>query len=443
MPSRREFLFGAAAPLARPARRPNIVVILADDLGWADVGFQGARDIPTPNLNRLAAGGVRFTSACISHPFCSPTRAGLMTGRYQQRFGHENNPVYNPQDETSGLPTSETTMAQVLGGAGYATGVIGKWHLGAAPRFHPMKRGFQEMFAFLGGGHDYTKAGVEGEPREYFIPIQRDGKPVEERAHLTDAFSREAAAFIRRHRTHPFFLYLAYNAPHTPLQPTDAWLERVRHIQDETRRRYAAMVCGLDDGVGTVMAALKEQKLDNNTLVIFLSDNGGVSTVSHSSNAPLRGQKGQVFEGGIRTPWIMRWSGRLRAGSAYTQPVISLDILPTAAALAGARLPAGIDGVDLMPYVLGARREAPHRRLFWRTGGGTAFAVREGRYKLARQGGEPMLFDLQTDPNETTDIAAAQPAVRDRLLAAYGEWNRELIPPVFSGLGQRPGKKKQ
>lgn len=442
--TRRSFLSAATvAPLAAAPRRPNVIVILADDLGYADTGFQGATDIPTPHLDRLAQGGVRFTNGYVSHPFCSPTRAGLMTGRYQQRFGHENNPVFNRADETAGLPLSEITLPQIVRQAGYATGIIGKWHLGAAPQFHPMKRGFQEMFGFLGGGHDYFKA--EGhDAREYLIPIERDGRPVEQPGYLTSAFSNEAAAFLRRHRKDPFFLYLAYNAPHTPLQTTEKYMARVRHIADETRRQYAAMVCSVDDGVGQVMDTLRELRLERDTLVVFLSDNGGPVTVTHSSNAPLNAAKGSVLEGGIRVPFVMHWTGRLTAGAVYRHPVISLDILPTAAALAGAPLPdRKIDGVDLIPYVTGKKAGPPHDRLFWRWGGGPRWAVREGRHKLVQAGdGAPQLFDLEADAGETRDLAAAMPALRDRLEAAYRQWNSELIAPVFPGPAQRQQRKK-
>lgn len=213
--NRRTFLRTAAGagllrPLEGAGRRPNIIVILADDLGYADVGFTGCKDFATPHIDRLARTGVRFTSACVSHPFCSPTRAGLMTGRYQHRFGHESNPIYDPQNEVAGLPTTEITIANVLSDAGYVTGQVGKWHLGAAPKFHPLRRGFREQFGFIGGGHDYFKAETDNpKAREYLIPIERNGKPVSESEYLTDAFSREAEAFVRRHAQDPFFLYLA------------------------------------------------------------------------------------------------------------------------------------------------------------------------------------------------------------------------------------------
>ena len=445
--NRRAFLGAAAAGgllKAAAARRPNIILILADDLGFADVGFNGCQDIPTPNIDSLARGGVRFTSGCVSHPFCSPTRAGIMTGRYQQRFGHENNPRYDPRDNVSGMPVSELSLAQVLAGAGYATGLVGKWHLGAAPHFHPMKRGFKETYSFIGGGHDYFKTQMEDEPREYLVPIERDGTPEALNDYLTDALSREAAAFIRRHARDPFFLYLAYNAPHTPQQSSEKYLNRFRGIQDEKRRLYAAMLSAVDDGVGGVLATLKELRLESDTLIFFLSDNGGPVGINGSSNAPLRGAKGGLYEGGIRVPFAARWPGRLPAGRDFPHPVISLDILPTALGAAGARVPpaAKLDGVDLLPYLTGASSAAPHERLFWRTGGGMSFAVREGRFKLVRTPeGTTELYDLQADPGETKDLSGVRPDVAARLDKAREAWNRELTAPLFES--PQPQRKKK
>ncbi len=436
--NRRSFLKGAAAltasPLVGAARRPNIIVILADDLGFADVGFQDCKDIPTPYIDRLARNGVRFTNACVSHPFCSPTRAGLMTGRYQQRFGHENNPKYDPNDQVAGLPTSEVTIAQVLSSAGYVTGQIGKWHLGAAQKFHPLNRGFKEQFGFIGGGHDYFKAEMDNpSAREYMIPIERDGKPVVEPEYLTDAFSREACSFVGRHAKDPFFLYLAYNAPHTPLQAPKALLERVSAIQDPIRRSYAAMICAMDDGIGRLEAMLEVLKLENDTLIFFLSDNGGPTPVTHSDNHPFRGAKGQVYEGGIHVPFVMKWPGQLTAGDTYGSPVISLDIFSTAAALAGAKVPTDriIDGVNLMPHVTGKGSSPPHDKLYWRTGGGKAFAVRQGNWKMVKIGNRTELYDLEADVGESKDVAGARQDVVKRLESARQNWNREMIAPLF------------
>jgi arylsulfatase A-like enzyme len=425
------------------ARRPNIVVILADDLGYADVGFNGCPDIPTPNIDTLARQGVRCSSGYVSHPFCSPTRAGLLTGRYQQRFGHENNPTYDPTDLSLGLPTDQTTLAQVLRASGYVTGAIGKWHLGAAPRFHPNRRGFDEYFGFLGGGHIY----LPGEPgsREYQSPILRNNDPVDEREYLTDAFSREAVRFIERHARRPFFLYLAYNAVHTPLQALPKYRDRFPGIADNRRRTYAAMQGALDDGVGRVLEALRDQKLDRDTLVFFLSDNGGPPTANGARNDPLRGTKGQVYEGGIHVPFVVRWRGTLPEGAVLDAPVISLDIFPTAVAAAGGALPAGLklDGVNILPALAGDTEAPPHERLFWREGGGAAFAVREGRFKLVRQGSEgPQLFDLAADPTEANDLAGARPDVVDRLEAARKAWNAELIAPLWEGPQPAAAKKQ-
>jgi arylsulfatase A-like enzyme len=447
--TRRTFLEAttAAALTAAPAtRRPNIIIILADDLGFGDLGFTGCKDIATPYIDRLARAGVRFTNACVSHPFCSPTRAGLMTGRYQHRFGHENNPIYNPQDNTAGLPTTEITLPQVLSDAGYVTGQIGKWHLGAAPQFHPLKRGFKEQFGFIGGGHDYFKAENDNpNAREYLIPIERDGKPVVESDYLTDAFSREASAFVRRHDKDPFFLYVAYNAPHTPLQAPKEYLERVASIEDPTRRSYAAMITAMDDGIGRLLATIEVLKLEKDTLIFFLSDNGGPTPVTHADNKPFRGNKGQVYEGGIHVPFVMKWKGHLPENETFGQPIISLDIFPTAAAIAGAKMPKDrpMDGVNLMPHVAGKASGAPHDKLFWRTGGGDAFAVRQGNWKLVKIGNRTELYDLEADVSESKDASAEKPDVVSRLDAARIAWNRQMVAPLFESPRPAAQKKKK
>jgi len=424
---------GRAADAPGPVDKANVIVILTDDHGWGDVGFNGCKDIPTPHIDSIARGGIRFTCGYVSHPFCSPTRAGLLTGRYQQRFGHECNPLYDPKDEKLGLPLDQMTIAQAMKRAGYVTGQIGKWHLGATPAFHPLRRGFDEHFGFLGGGHDYFKAGAGPDQREYMIPIERNGQPVQESEYLTDALSREAAAFVRRHKDKPFFLYLAYNAPHTPLQVTDKYLQRVSHIQDKNRRPYGAMICAVDDGVGGLLAALKQCGIASRTLVIFLGDNGGAPAIAggppHANNGPLRGGKGSLFEGGIRVPFAAYWPGVLPAGKECTQPVSSLDIFPTALTCAGATIPPNLDGVNLLPYLKGEQTAPPHQRLFWRAGGGATWAVREGKLKLVKPpgGGRPLLFDLEADEGEKTDLAAAQSDTVQRLQAAYEEWNKQLV----------------
>ncbi len=426
-------LLGAVSAPAAAARRPNVIVIIADDLGYADLGFNGCKDIPTPHLDSLAQSGVRLTNGYVTHPFCSPTRAGLLTGRYQQRFGHENNPAYLPEDATVGLPLTETLLPRVLKDAGYATGAIGKWHLGAAPAFHPNERGFSEYFGFIGGGHIYLPGGKGG--AEYTVPLLRNREPLPLEGYMTDVLSREAAAFITRHRSDPFCLYVAYNAVHTPLQAPEKYLSRFTAITDERRRTYAAMTSAMDDGVGEILRALREQQLDEHTLLFFISDNGGPApAVAPTDNTPLRGHKGQVFEGGIRVPFLARWAGRVPAGRVLDQPVIALDIFATVAALAGAKPAADrpLDGVDLMPYLSDEKKELPSRPLFWRTGGGKTWAVREGRYKLLQQDTpQPQLFDLAGDVSETTDLAAQQPETVARLTKTWQAWNAQLVPPIF------------
>jgi len=435
----------AASPLLAAERPPNILVILADDLGYSDVGFQGCKDIPTPQLDALAAAGIRCTSGYVSHSFCSPTRAGLLTGRYQQRFGHENNPAWLPDDPKIGLPLSQHTLPEALKAAGYATGCVGKWHLGAHPSFHPNRRGFDEYYGMLGGGHVYfpeLKGGVE-----YTIPMNRNGRPEPLRGYLTEELGREAAAFVERRQGSPWFLYLAFNAPHTPLQATDALAARVAGIADETRRKYAALVVGMDDAVGQVRQALANSGQEENTLVFFFSDNGGPTDVAHTDNAPLRGQKGALWEGGIRVPFVISWPAQLAKGAVFDQPVSSLDVFATAIALANAKPPAGqpLDGVDLMPALLDPKQPLPRERMFWRMGGGQSLAVRQGKYKLLQQqsGRVERLFDLEADISEQTDLAAKLPEVASRLRSALAAWNAELIPPLFESPPNAPAKKPQ
>jgi len=426
--------FAPVAASAQPAGRPNIVIIVADDLGYQDLGFQGSPDIPTPHLDALARAGVRFSNGYVSHPFCSPSRAGLLTGRYQHRFGHENNMLFDIADERKGLPLTERTLADVLAGNGYVTGLVGKWHLGSHPKFHPTRRGFREMYGFVGGGHDYLNPGsAEETKREHLLPIHReDGKAIAEKEYLTTALGREGASFVRRHAREPFFLYLCFNAPHSPLQVTEDWLSKFGSIADPKRRAYAAMVHAMDDAIGKVLGAIRESGLTEKTLVFFLSDNGGPRE-NASSNRPLRGTKRTLLEGGIRVPFVMSWPGRAPQGKTVADPVIALDIFPTALAAAGIPLPRDrqIDGVNLLPAVAG-RTALPKRTLHWRAFGGAFFAVREGRWKLFLQEGKPpALYDLDADPGEAHDLAAREPKVVARLDEARKSWNAGMVKPLW------------
>jgi arylsulfatase A-like enzyme len=435
----------ATRPTTAAARRPNIVLIVADDLGYADIGAQGiSKDVRTPHIDALAAAGTRLTNGYVSCPVCSPTRAGLMTGRYQQRFGHEFNPGPN-EAETFGLPVDQVTLAQVLKDAGYATGMVGKWHLGFRPEMHPTQRGFDEFFGFLAGAHGYDAV---GQGRNALL---RGTTPVESTDYLTDAFGREAAAFVERHAggDKPFFLYLAFNAVHTPMQAPPKYLERFAGVADEKRRTMLAMLSAMDDAVGLVTDELRKAGAADDTLVFFLTDNGGPTRGNGSLNTPLRGTKGSTYEGGIRVPFLVTWPGRVPAGRVYEAPAIALDVFPTALAAAGAAPPRGetLDGVDLLPHLAGRAGAAPHDALYWRFG--SQWAVREADYKLVRGGPEGVqLFDLSSDVGETNDLIAAKPDVAERLRAKYEAWNATLERPRWrdsrdgrpaTGPATRPG----
>ncbi len=418
-----------AVPAARAAdRKPNVILIVADDLGYADLGCHGGKEIPTPNIDSLAKNGVRCTNGYVSCPVCSPTRAGLVTGRYQQRFGHEFNP--GPPATASkefGLPLTEVTLANRLKGAGYATVMVGKWHLGYEPKFHPMKRGFDEFFGFPGGAHHYLNAKAAPDN-----PILRGTEAVDEKEYLTDAFTREAVAAIDKHHKHPFFLYLTYNAVHAPMQATKKYLDRFEKIADEKRRTYAAMLSAMDDGVGAVLDKVRQTGVEDNTLIFFVSDNGGPPPANASRNDPLRERKGTTYEGGVRVPFLVQWKGKLPAGKTYDHPVIALDIHPTAAAAAGAKLAADakLDGVDLLPYLTGSNEKRPHETLYWRFGERTA--VRHGNWKLVKNGlGEAQLFDLVNDIGEKKDLASEKPEKAKELAALYAKWNSELAKPLW------------
>jgi arylsulfatase A-like enzyme len=396
-------------------------------MGYADLGCHGGTDIPTPNIDSIAAKGIRFTNGYVSCPVCSPTRAGLTTGRYQQRFGHEFNtgpPPGGLRDEV-GLPLTEITIADVLKSAGYVTGMVGKWHLGLRPHFHPLRRGYDEFFGFLHGGHSYIDPGLGT-----FNPILRGTEEVDEQEYLTDALSREAVAFVERHRKRPFFLYLAYNAVHTPMQAPQRYQDSFGHIEDATRRTYAGMLAAMDDGVGEVLAKLRESGLEENTLLFFVNDNGG-SGKNGSNDYPLRGKKGSMWEGGIRVPFMVQWPSRLQRGVTYDNPVIALDILPTAAAAGGAEPPGDrvIDGVNLLPYLTGRSEAAPHETLFWRRG--TDYAMRKGKWKLTHEDGASELFDLESDISEEHNLAGEQRQVLEELEGLYAKWDSEMVEPMW------------
>jgi arylsulfatase A-like enzyme len=436
-----------AADPAMPAK-PNILVIVADDLGYGDIGVHGGRDVPTPHLDALAASGVRCTNGYVAAPYCSPSRAGFLTGRYQTRFGHEFNPHVGEAGKL-GLPLDQRTIADRLRGAGYATGLVGKWHQGFDRAHHPRSRGFDEYFGFLVGGHNYLlHKDAEAEFGSAYSKnmIYRDREVQKLDGYTTDLFTDEALAFMERHQDKPWFLYLAYNAVHTPLEILEKYGASVpKSITDRERRGYLSLLLGLDSAVGRITDHLRTRGRDKDTLVFFLSDNGGSGrkpflAYNTGVNAPLRGDKGQTLEGGIRVPFFVSWPGKVPAGITYDQPVIALDILPTAGAVAGAEVDADADGVDLLKHLTGWDMTAPHEALYWRFG--PQKAVRKGKWKLVdwrdfetKQESGWQLYDLAKDMGEKNDLAKREPRIVAELSEGMAEMERTKHRPA---LARRP-----
>ena len=439
--------------IAAESGKQNILLIVADDLGYGELTVQGfTNEIPTPHIDSIAKAGVRFTSGYVSGPYCSPTRAALLTGRYQQRLGHEFNPGPATTAGTKvGLDVTQKTAGDRLKAAGYATAWIGKSHLGYEPEFHPLKRGFDYYFGFLGGAHDYLDA--DGKGRD---PIQRNGQPVPKIDYLTEELGREAAGFIEKNKAQPWFTYLAFNAVHAPLEATEKYRARFASISDPKRRSFAAMLSALDDAVGVVLAKLRETGQEENTLVFFISDNGGPTPSTTSGNGPLRGYKAQTWEGGVRVPWFVQWKGHIPAGKVDDRPVIQLDILPTA--LAAARVTPQpewkIEGVNLLPFLTGEKSDAPHDALYWRFG--QQIAIRKGDWKLVKGTGPELvrgaggvattegaqLYNLAKDIGEKTNLAEKEPEKLKELAAAWNEWNQDNIAPKWGqGAGARGAKR--
>jgi len=439
---------------SQSAQKPNIIIILVDDLGYADVGFNGCKDIPTPNIDRIATNGVKFTNGYVTFSVCGPSRAGLLTGRYPQRFGYERNPQYRPHDPNMGLPKQENTLAEALKQVGYTSGIVGKWHQGADISNHPLNRGFDEFFGHLGGGHKYfpedltikdSYAVDNDEGMSYKTWIMRNHEPIQTKKYLTDEFSDEAVHFVEKHQKNPFFLYLAYNAPHSPLQATTTYLDRFQNILDNKRKTYSAMVSAVDDGVGRLLDKLESLNLDKNTLVYFLSDNGGPEKDNSSNNGVLREGKSSIYEGGFRVPFAMQWKGTVKP-IVYDNPISSLDIFATIAALSRTPIKADcpLDGVNMIPYITGKKKGLPHETIYLRKFDEKGYSVRHKDLKLViKKDGTPQLYNLTKDIGEQNDIAQQYPDKVKKLEAIRKEWDSQLIEPIFNGLIMSKEKKQK
>jgi len=478
-----------AGPSEAPsrARPPNIVVIVADDLGYNDLTFGGGGvangAVPTPSIDGIARAGVEYTRGYTGNATCAPSRAAILTGRYPTRFGFEFTPVPKQfarliawmrreealppfyfaerEDEVpplaeQGMPPSEITLAELLRERGYRTLGLGKWHLGEAARFRPEAQGFDEYLGFLSGGSLYlgrddpnaVNSLQDFDPIDRFLwanlvfGVRKDGGPrFAPDAYLTDYLAREAASAIAANRHRPFFLYLAFNAPHTPLQALRSDYDALPQIEHHTLRTYAAMIRALDRGVGSVLEALRANGLEENTLVIFTSDNGGAEYVGLPDlNKPYRGWKMTFFEGGVRTPFFAKWPARLPAGSRFHTPAAHVDIFATAAGAAGAALPSDrvIDGVDLVKLALGEAQGRPHGAIFWRSGHYRVILADDWKLQLSERPKQAWLFDLRTDPTERNNLADTRPDKLRELAAILAEHEAQMILPAWPALIEGP-----
>lgn len=422
--------------------KPNIVILYSDDAGYADFGFQPncADDMKklTPNIDTIARDGVRLTNAYMSGCVCSPSRAGLMTGRYQERFGYDNN---LPPGHKNGVDLAETFGVKRLQKMGYKTGMIGKWHLGYPADMHPNKRGYDWFYGLLQGSRGYF-------PYEKASPhrvILENDKPTKEEGYVTDRFGDAACRFITKYKSEPFYLFVSFTAPHSPNQPRKEDAERTKHIEVKGRKNYAGLIVALDDNVGKILKSIKDNGLEDNTIVIFTNDNGG-QTGTGANNTPLRGKKGTLWEGGVRVPWAIRWPAKIKAGNVINDPIISLDILPTFVEASGNSTEKGwnLDGRSFLPLLTGEKKSQPVRALYWRQqGSGGSIAIREGKWKLihnrAETGAKPELYDLSQDMEESKDLSQENPEVMAKLSKKMKSWESELKEPLWgAGSASKP-----
>lgn len=419
--------------------KPNIVFILSDDAGYADFGFQGSKDFKTPHLDALAESGIKFTQAYVSAAVCGPSRAGILTGKYQQKFGFEENNVPGIMSASGllgdemGLPLDQKTVADYLKELGYRTAIFGKWHMGNADRYHPTKRGFDEFYGFRGGARSYYEfndKNKNSKPEDFLERGFEDYK--ESDIYLTDALANETNAFIERNKNNPFFVFLSFNAVHTPMEARADDLKKVPAHLTGKRRTLAAMTIGLDRACGQVLQKIKELGLDKNTLIVFANDNGGPSDANESCNDPLSGTKANHLEGGIRIPFLMSWKGKLDENITYNKPISTLDLLPTFVSIAGGDLKEekDIDGVDLLPFVTNQNQGKPHETLYWKKE--NRGAIRHNEWKLIRFPDRPAeLYNIEEDISEINDLASEKPEMVRELYKMLFNWELTLERPLW------------
>jgi arylsulfatase A-like enzyme len=434
-------ILGAVSALAREPAKPNLLVIMCDDLGYEDVSFNvraGVKPwIPTPNIDTIASSGAKCASGYVTYPACGPSRAGFIMGRYQDRFGFCGNPTPG-----HGIPPEEKTIAEALRPVGYQSAIFGKWHLGhVKEKYHPLVRGFDEFYGFLGGAHKFF-------PEDLTIEDPYEGgdtwmlhnhTPHRPERYLTHEFTDKAIDFIERNQESPFFIFMSYNAPHAPIEAPQEYIDRFSHLPKKNHQVYAGMVSCVDDNVGRLLETLKRLELEADTIIFFLSDNGGkIKKNAASDNGPLRGGKSNPWEGGIRVPYAVQWKGVIPAGTIYDEPVSSLDIFGTIADITGAPENSGrpLDGVNIIPYLTGEKSGVPHDLIFMRKFFYNSWIVRKGDYKVViDKDAPPELYNLKVDIGETQKMNHEKPEVLLQLLREIKEWNADLMDATFVGSG--------
>lgn len=417
---------------AKVISKPNIIVILSDDAGYKDFGFTGSKEFKTPNLDKLATQGTVFTNAYVASSVCGPSRAGLLTGKYPQRYGFLHNNVPGCVDKKAGLygrnmglPLNQKTIADYLKSAGYTSMIVGKWHQGHAMRFHPLNRGFDEFYGFLGGARNYFATQKVSE--EHRLWHNMDTLP-EPETYLTDLFAEKSCDFIKSNRRKPFFLFLSFNAVHSPYQAKERDIKKFSQISKQ-RRTLAAMTWSMDEAIGKVLSQVKKSGIEENTIIIFLNDNGGVSYYG-ADNSPFSGCKSTYLEGGIRVPFIIKWPKKLASNSTYKYPITLMDILPTMLSAAGVNYKSELfDGVDILPYLTSENYEKPHKTLYWK-GDGPFSAMREDNWKLIKMPDRlPELYNLDNDSSEINNLANDYPEITKRLLKKLYDWEFKMAQP--------------